>query len=254
MDISTKFSIGDLVYPNTGDYEDELCRVENISIVVVPINEENNVNCYYELSRVYKDGSTGYISSKFFESDLTLSKKAPVIKKKIYFGGRFRFMYKDYTKEKLAEDYRAKLLGDVDLMLRTPKNRSKSVYMGRQMGYIGPFYFYDEGTSAEDIVNNEYDMVERCDEAVFLLDDEPCPGTISELIHASVLYKNVRIYYVKTEIDKGEPENEIYSKQWYAIMMAIKINEECTDIIECADYDEAVDMIVSEYGVKQHNV
>ena len=168
-------------------------------------------------------------------------------KKRIYFGGRFLFMYKDYTKEKLSEDYRARLLGNVDLMLNTPKNETKSVSINDYSEYIGPFYFYEEGTSASDIVLNEFNMVENCTDIVFLLDNEPCPGTISELIHASFLHKNIYIFYVKTTIDDGEPENEINSKQWYAIKMSSIVNKEHTHIYECATYEEGSQMIIKRF-------
>lgn len=168
-------------------------------------------------------------------------------KKLIYFGGRFLFQYKDYTKEKLANDYRARLLGTSDLMLRTPRNDSRSVPINDRSDYIGPFYFYDEGTSAHDIVFNEFNMVEKCTDAVFLLDNEPCPGTISELIHASFLCRNVHIFYVSILPDEGEPENEINSKQWYAIRMATIVNKDRTYVRECLTYEEAVNSIINRF-------
>lgn len=168
-------------------------------------------------------------------------------KKLFYFAGRFLFQYKDYTEEKLANDYRARLLGDVRLIQHTPANDSRSVPINEASDYIGPFYFYEEGTSAWNIVLNEFSMVERCTDAVFILDNESCPGSISELIHASFLKKNVHIFYVSTPIDEGEPENEINSKQWYAIQMASIVNLGNTDITECLTYEEAVNSIINKF-------
>jgi hypothetical protein len=173
--------------------------------------------------------------------------------KKIYFGGQFRFLYKDASKEVIKEDFRSKVLGDYQLMLRRPQ--CGYVQLSPNAQYVGPFYFYEEGTSAWDIVLNEFSMVERCTDAVFILDNESCPGSISELIHASFLKKNVNIFYVSTPIDEGEPENEINSKQWYAIQMASIVNPGNTDITECLTYEEAVkyvgekvDMVVPSMG------
>lgn len=165
----------------------------------------------------------------------------------MYFAGRFQFMYKDYSKDKLAKDYRSILLGDVNKILNTPKNNTKSVSLSNDAEYIGPFYFYEEGTSAGDIVKNEFSMVERATDVVFLLDNEACPGTITELVHASFMKKNVFIFYVKTKIDEGEPENEINSKQWYAIKTATIVNEKKTVIRECDSYEEAVNLIINKF-------
>ena len=167
--------------------------------------------------------------------------------KKMFFGGRFLFMYKDYTIEKLSDDYRAKLLGDVKMMLKPPSNTSRSVRFSNTSEYIGPFYFYEEGTSASAIVKNEYNMVEKCTDAVFLLDNRACPGTISELIHASFLRKIIHIFYVTLSVDDDEPENEISSRQWYAIQMSSMINGGNTHIKECATYDEAVELIINKF-------
>ena len=173
--------------------------------------------------------------------------------RKIYFGGRFLFMYKDYTKEKLAKDYRARLLGDVELMLKTPKNAERSVSLSADAEYIGPFYFYEEGTTAEDIVNNEFSMVDRCTDIFFLLDNEPCPGTICELVHAAFTKKNIYIFYVSTPPDEGEPENEINSKQWYAIQTALIINDRRTQVYECSSYEDASQFIIDKVNYKFRN-
>ena len=160
----------------------------------------------------------------------------------IYFGGNFEFQYKDYSKDKLEEDYRAIILGGADRMLHTPKNGSKIVEICPGIAYCGPFYFYEEGTSAADIVHNEYNMVKLATDVVFLLDNVNSPGTISELIHAAYCNKNIHVFYIGLKHDDGEPENDVNSLQWYPITMAQIISDKVT-IYECKGKKDAIDKI-----------
>lgn len=164
--------------------------------------------------------------------------------KKIYFGGRFSFQYKDYTKEKLAMDYRSIILGDVNKILHSPNTNEKLTKISENVFYTGPYYFYEEGTTAKDIVKNEIEMVERCTDAIFLLDNESCPGTITEIIHSVFKNKIIHIFYVKIPIDNGEPENEINSKQWYPIMFSL-LNNDKVFLTECKTRDDATKKIIS---------
>ena len=165
--------------------------------------------------------------------------------KKIYFGGNFPFQYKDYTEEKLAEDYRAIVLGDVKELLKSPSAefKYKRIKGKDNVFYAGPYYFYEEGTSAEGIVKNEHQMVEDCTDAIFLLENTPCPGTITEIVHSSMIGKNVHIFYVGTTIDDGEPENEIDSKQWYSICFSKLVNPNVS-IERCENKTDATHKIL----------
>ena len=53
--------------------------------------------------------------------------------------------------------------------------------------YVGPFYFETESMSAEDIILCEKKMIESCTDAVFLLNEASCPGTIAEMMYANSL-------------------------------------------------------------------
>lgn len=159
----------------------------------------------------------------------------------IYFGGNFEFQYKDYSIDKLAKDYRAKILGDVNKLLHTPNNMSKTVGLGYDLFYCGPYYFYEEGVDGSSIVSNEYSMVDWCTDAIFLIDNTNIPGTITEIIHAAMLRKRITIFYVKKQLDEGEPENDICSSNWYPLEFA-KLEAGAT-LIECDNREIAKELI-----------
>lgn len=160
-----------------------------------------------------------------------------------YFGGKFPFSYKDFTMKNLSKDYRAKLIG-VSSLVRTkfelPTTKKGLVYMG-------PFYFYDDETSAEEIVRRESDIVESVDVCYFLLDkDAAMPGTVTEIINAALHKKIIKIFYVKEEIDIGEPEREVASPLWYPILFAQTHNAENTTVIGFDTLEEAEDALITD--------
>ena len=106
----------------------------------------------------------------------------------LYCGGRFDFDYNDAAFEKkVAKDYRAILLNDVNKLL----NNSDVVVLSSRLAYIGPYYFETDGMLDQDIVEMEKRQIERCTVAVFLLDNSTCPGTIAEMVYAASLQKRV---------------------------------------------------------------
>ena len=113
---------------------------------------------------------------------------------RLYCAGKFNFDYleKDY-KSKAAEDYRAVILEDVDLLLK----KHTFVPLSTNLQYIGPFYFEADDMDSNTIVSEEIKMINACTHAIFLLDDADCPGTISELILAGSLGKNIGIFYIR---------------------------------------------------------
>ena len=108
--------------------------------------------------------------------------------KKVYCGGAFDFdcQRPDYL-QRAKKDYRAILLGNEEKLLR----KQEFVLINPDLAYIGPFYFETDGMVDKDIVGLERGMVKNCTDAVFLLKDARCPGTIAELMLASVLKKRV---------------------------------------------------------------
>ena len=146
--------------------------------------------------------------------------------KKVYCGGAFDFdcQRPDYL-ERAKEDYRAILLGNEEKFLQ----KQDLVLINPNLAYIGPFYFETDGMVDKEIVGLERGMVERCTDAVFLLKDARCPGTIAELTLASVLKKRVYIFYVRARAGE-ESESELNSPCWYPIRMSEQLNGENTKV------------------------
>ena len=158
--------------------------------------------------------------------------------KKIYCGGRFHFDYLlDGYREEAAKDYRAVLLGRVDHLLQ----RADGVRIRENAEYVGPFYFETDGMLDKDIVRTEWEMVQNCTDAIFLMETADCPGTVCELTAASMLGKRVHIFYLR---DDAETESMLRTPCWYPILHSISANEN-TSIYECENFDDAVQKIVA---------
>jgi len=154
----------------------------------------------------------------------------------VYFGGKFPFRYKDFSKEALEQDYRATLIG-VDKLMNEPLNHP-DVKPG--VTYAGPFYFYEDGITADKVVEREAFAVANADACVFLLDDDAAiPGTITEIINASIHHKAVYIFYVQKDLDKGEPERAVTSPLWYPILFANRFNKDRTWLFAFNSFEEA---------------
>ena len=159
--------------------------------------------------------------------------------KKLYCGGNFEFLYKDFTPDKLESDYRTRILGGVDQFLRRPS--CKYVPLSPSLDYIGPFYFYEDELDGVRVVLNEYRMVDRCTHAVFLIDNASIPGTVAELVHASILDKDIAVFYVERTQDQGEPEQEICNMNWYPLEIAKWIGN--ARLVKCKSREEAKELI-----------
>ena len=156
--------------------------------------------------------------------------------KKVYCGGAFDFdcQRPDYL-HRAKKDYRAILLGNEEKLLR----KQDFVLINPDLAYIGPFYFETDGMVDKDIVGLERGMVENCTDAVFLLKDARCPGTIAELTLASVLKKRVYIFYVRARAGE-ESESELNSPCWYPIRMSEQLNGENTKLFGFENEEDAI--------------
>ena len=159
------------------------------------------------------------------------------MRKVIYCGGNFEFQYKDFKPELMLSDYRTEILHGIDRILYQPKNEEKLVEVCKGVYYAGPFYFYEQGLDGANVVRTEIDMVNRCTHAIFLVDNTNIPGTIAEIVHASILKKNVAIFYVKQPLDEGEPEKDICSANWYPLQLARQMAD--AYLVECEDRELA---------------
>lgn len=156
---------------------------------------------------------------------------------KIYLWWNFCFQYKDFSVENAKKDYRAKILEDLDLFLY--KKDGIPAILDRNTIYNWPFYFYTNEMTADDVVWNEIQMTENCTDAFFILTGNQCPWTITEIIHTSMLGKNVYIYYVTDNNSYWTPENEINSPCRYPIIFSKRYNKN-THIKQCDSIDECV--------------
>ena len=160
-----------------------------------------------------------------------------------YFGGKFPFSYKDFSLENLSKDYRAKLIGTGNLS-KQPLNFPM---IRKGLVYSGPFYFYDVGDDAESVVQREIETVIGSDVCYFLIDkDGAQPGTVTEIINATLHKKIVKIFYVQKDLDVGEPERDISSPLWYPIIFANKMNKENTFVKAFPTLEEAENALVAD--------
>ena len=159
--------------------------------------------------------------------------------KKLYCGGTFPFDYQNDGYPLQAEqDYRARLLNGAHRLLQ----RSDGILLRDDLMYIGPFYFEAPEMQDSDIVQSEQAMVESCTNAVFLLDDGCCPGTITELILASLLGKDIAIFYIQKS-DREETESPLHSPCWYPIVFS-RLRNSNTKVFPCSSYEDATTQIL----------
>lgn len=160
---------------------------------------------------------------------------------KVYCAGPFGFQYKDYSIENLAKDYRSILVGGPEKVATEPKGLVRPMFPANELiEYYGPFYFYEDQLTAEDIVRNECKKIREADVIFFFLpNDAACPGTVTELIHAACASKEIVIAYVKQD-DKDVPENSWNSPLWYPLLFTDIQNGIKTTIKQVADMNEAI--------------
>ena len=129
---------------------------------------------------------------------------------KLYCAGTFCFDFLDSNYREMAKkDYRSLVLGDSALLLQ----KSDYVLLNKKLKYIGPFYFESE-------------------------------GMVDELILASELKKNVQIFYIRKG-DYEETESKLHTPCWFPIIMSQQINHNNTKVVECKNYEEAIENVLS---------
>ncbi len=157
--------------------------------------------------------------------------------RRIFCGGAFCFDYREDDYEDMAvKDYRAKLLDSVDALLMP--NGTDGVRINGGVTYVGPFYFETESMRAEDIIRCEKEMIESCTEAIFLLDDAACPGTITEVMYANSLGKMLHLFYVRHNDDE-ETESEMHTPCWYPLLFCQMTNKS-VNLYQCSSIEDAV--------------
>ncbi|MBQ5690140.1 MAG: hypothetical protein IIV24_01470 [Alistipes sp.] len=157
--------------------------------------------------------------------------------KRFYCGGRFYFDCREEQYQiQAAEDYRSKLLGGADKMLYG----EGELVIKDGISYIGPYYFETEDMEAEDIVAIELEMINRCTDAIFVLDEADCPGTITELLYAAMRGKRIHIFY-KEHPSHEETESELHTPCWFPIHATKQISE--VKVYKYRDYSLLAELI-----------
>lgn len=161
--------------------------------------------------------------------------------RKIYLGGGFPILDINDPESSMKNDFRTLVLGDVKKLLFSPQNESMEISLSDNVSYVGPYFYYDKEINARQVVSVENDMINRCTDAIFLLENVSSPGTITELINAALLGKFVHVFYVS--LDTGNPETEINSDQWYPITFA-QIVGKSIECVECSSREVAINRIL----------
>lgn len=160
----------------------------------------------------------------------------------IFCGGAFRFdRRRADCYEMIPKDYRSVLLKDPARLFADFD--SGDTVLSPEVSYVGPYFFTTDKLSGEQIILKEKEMIERCTDAIFLLDEASCPGSVTELMQAAALGKTLHLFYVQKG-DDDEIESALHTPCWYPILFS-KLTNENTHLHRCHDYDDAVEQIVA---------
>lgn len=163
----------------------------------------------------------------------------------LFCGGAFRFdRRRADCYDMIPKDYRSILLGD-PARLFADFNSGDSI-LSPEIAYVGPYFFTTDKLSGEQIILKEKEMIERCTDAIFLFDEAGCPGSVTELMQAAMLGKNLHLFYIKKG-DDDEIESALHTPCWYPILFS-KLTNEHTTLYRCQDYDNAVKKIMELIG------
>lgn len=169
------------------------------------------------------------------------SEYIPRIKHYIFCGGAFRFdRRRDDCLDMIPKDYRSILLKDPALLFADFSEGD--TLLSPQVAYVGPYFFTTDKLSGEQIILKEKEMIERCTDAIFLFDSASCPGSVTELMQAAMLGKNLHLFFIQKG-DDDEIESALHTPCWYPILFSQLTNEH-THLYRCHEYDEAVKKIV----------
>ena len=159
----------------------------------------------------------------------------------LFCGGAFRFdRRRAYCYDTIPKDYRSILLKDPTRLFTDVNAGDTMIAPG--LAYVGPYFFTTDKLSGEQIILKEKEMIERCTDAIFLFDKAGCPGSVTELMQAAMLGKDLHLFYIKKG-DDDEIESALHTPCWYPILFS-KLTNLNTQLYRCHDYDEAVKKIV----------
>lgn len=143
---------------------------------------------------------------------------------KIFYSGTYKVRHEEITKdniyEKLKDDVRSKIVGDVvptiyasdGVVLKNNKN----------VTYIGGFYYEKQDPTksiCENVVNEELKQIDSCDLIIANLTKYSAIASITEVIYAAFKQKNI-VVFCDPEITSYEVEGEY----WFPLLAIKKID------------------------------
>ena len=81
----------------------------------------------------------------------------------------------------------------------------------------------------------------------FVLSNAMAPGTVTEIIQATLKWKNIHIFYVKKDIPANEIDTEYKNDLWYPITFAVN-NAKSVEVSGYDTYEEAVKACVNSFN------
>lgn len=143
---------------------------------------------------------------------------------KLFYSGtysvRHELINEDNVEEMLKNDMRSKIVGDVKktiypsddvILTKNPKVR-----------YIGGFYYEKQDknkTVCENVVSEELKQIEKCDLVVVNLMNYSAIASITELLYASMLKKEIVIF-----CDSNITDFKVEGEYWFPILTSKQLN------------------------------
>lgn len=148
--------------------------------------------------------------------------KLPLLPK-IYFASQFYKKMVDHKYFTLKDDFRTKLIGS-EADLTNFNNHSFIINKDGKLlyQYLGPFYNEKASdgsltsTVCEDVVQTENNLIDKCDIFMTYFDSNISPGSVTELIYASLQKKKILIFY-KIE---DSVSYDLKTSNWYPIVFS----------------------------------
>lgn len=163
--------------------------------------------------------------------------------KKLFYSSAYNIRHSEITKqnatEKLKDDIRSKMLGDVKKFVYAERAR---LAINPGLFYVGGFYYEKEnpGMSAcENVVRAELDEIEEADVIMTSLLKFSSIATIAEIIYAAQFPKKEIIIFCNPEITQLD---EVTSEYWFPILAAQRTNKNVR-IVQVKDEGEILDFI-----------
>lgn len=163
--------------------------------------------------------------------------------KKLFYSSAYNIRHSEITKqnatEKLKDDIRSKMLGDVKKFVYAERAR---LAINPGLFYVGGFYYEKEnpGMSAcENVVRAELDEIEEADIVMASLLKYSSIATITEIIYATQFPEKEIVIFCSPKITQFD---EVTSEYWFPILTAQRTNKN-VQIVPVEDDDEILNFI-----------